>query len=55
MLKHFRITMTINVFVDAENEDAAQEIAQDMEISFKDGEKELEQNLIDWEVSEVKN
>jgi hypothetical protein len=55
MPKNFRITLTINVFVAAENEESAQEIAQEMNYSFLHPETNevLEDSLIDWEVNEV--
>ena len=52
-MKHFRISMTINVFVDAEDLDQAHEIAQEMGISFSSDGQDLEQDLIDWDIDEV--
>ena len=52
-MKEYRITTTINVFINAESEEAAELIAQEMDISFTHDDKALYDELIDWEVSEV--
>jgi hypothetical protein len=53
--KHFRCTLTINVFTDAQSESEADDIFRDMDMKFLNAStgEELEQTLIDWEVTGV--
>lgn len=54
-MKHYRCTMTINVFADAEDQEGAEAVFQDMGITFSHPVtgNEMEQTLIDWEIKEV--
>jgi hypothetical protein len=54
-MKEYRATLTINVFIFADNEDDANAKFEDMDISFidPDSNDELQSDLIDWELSEV--
>jgi hypothetical protein len=48
----YRATITVNVFIIAENQEEAELKFQDMDISFHDpdDESELQSDLIDWEI-----
>jgi len=54
-MKEYRATLTINVFITAENEEEAADKFHDMDISFvdPDTDESLQSDLIDMEVIEV--
>jgi hypothetical protein len=52
-MKQYRATMTIDVFIDADSEDEADEKFQDMEMIFKVDDVEYGSDLIDWEIEDV--
>ena len=54
-MKEYRATLTINVFIFAENDEDAQRQFEDLDISFNDPDNgdELQSDLIDWEITDV--
>lgn len=50
--KEYRATITVNVFIIAENQEEAEQKFQDMDINFydPDDESELQSDLIDWDI-----
>ena len=54
-MKEYRATITVNVFLTAENQEEADEKFGAMELEFKDPDKDesLMSDLIDMEVTEV--
>jgi hypothetical protein len=54
-MKQYRATITVNVFINAENEEEANDTFQDMEMRFTDGNSdgEFESDLIDLEIAEI--
>ena len=56
-MKEYRATLTVNVFIFAEDDDEAQLKLEDMDISFNDPDNgdELQSDLIDWDITEMGN
>jgi hypothetical protein len=53
-MKEYKATMTINVFIEADSEEEAQGKFEELDMSFRDTDGNyLEDQLIDWEISEV--
>jgi hypothetical protein len=54
-MKEYRVTLTINVFINAEDEEDAQRKFEDMEIRFHDPDTcdELQSDLIDSEIFDI--
>lgn len=54
-MKEYRATLTVNVFIFAEDDDEAQLKLEDMDISFSDPDNgdELQSDLIDWELTDM--
>lgn len=52
-MKEYRATLTVNVFIFAEDDDEAQLKLEDMDISFNDPDNgdELQSDLIDWDIT----
>jgi len=52
-MKEYRATLTINVFINAESEEDANDIFQDMNMDFSLDDKEFSSDLVDWEIVEL--
>ena len=53
-MKQYRATMTINVFIDADSEEDAQQKFEDMDIYFgNENRNGYDSDIIDWEINEV--
>ena len=54
-MKEYRATLTVNVFIFAEDDDEAQLKLGDMDISFNDPDNgdELQSDLIDWDITDM--
>lgn len=54
-MKHYRITVTVNVFIDALDEDHAKDMADEMHYDFIDPRSDLplETEMIETEITQV--
>ncbi len=53
-MKEYRATITINVFVNADTQEEADQKFEDMEMIFKDEDgNHYDSDIIDWDIEEV--